>query len=270
MKVSLYTFVKNGLRNDYHIVAMLKHHMPFADEIIVHEGRSTDGTYDAIRNLDPKIQVFQSDWDVHKGMDWVNGFKDAARIRCTGDWCVMLDADEFVPEWSFEPLREAMRTTSKMTLPMKLLNFYGNYKVLNAFPEKFRWPAFKRNIHRNVPEIAMHGGDGSSVRHPSEEFSLDPADAVCDLHHFGPVRRPAVMREMWRNMRGRLYNAPPPRFQLPSFLFKLFPHNWKDPDFLPQLRLYDGPYMQCVLNDPAEFTRDGMQLFDYLNPSVAK
>ena len=167
-------------------------------------------------------------------------------------------------------MREAMRATSNMTLPMKLLNFYGNYKVLNAFPEKFRWPAFKRNLHRNVPEIALHGGDGSSVRHPSEEFSLDPADAVCDLHHFGPVRRPAVMREMWRNMRGRLYNAPPPRFQLPSILFKLFPHNWKDPDFLPQLRLYDGPYMKCVLDDPAEFTRDGMQLFDYLNSSAAK
>jgi len=270
MKISLYTFVKNGLRNDYHIVPMLKHHLPFADEIIVHEGRSTDGTFEAIRNLDPKIKIFQSDWDLHKGMNWVNGFKDAARIRCTGDWCVMLDADEFIPEWSFDTMRLAMRATSKMTLPMKLLNFYGNYKVLNAFPEKFRWPAFKRNIHRNVPEIVLHGGDASSVRHPSEEFAIDPSEVVCPLYHFGPVRHPAVMREMWRNMRGRLYNAPPPRFRLPSFLFKLFPHDWKDPDFLPHLRLYEGPYIQAVRDDPAEFTRDGMQLFDHLSASVAK
>jgi len=51
-------------------------------------------------------------------------------------------------------------------------------------------------------------------------------------------------------------------------LFKLFPHNWMDSDFLPQLRLYDGPYMQCVLDDPAEFTRDGMQLFDHLTASA--
>ena len=172
-------------------------------------------------------------------------------------------------EWSFEPIREAMRTTPKMTLPMKLLNFYGNYKVLNAFPEKFRWPAFKMNIHRNVPEIALHGGDASSVRHMAEEFALNPEDAVCDLHHFGPVRRPAVMREMWRNMRGRLYNAPPPRFRLPSFLFKLFPHDWKDPDFLPHLRVYAGPYCKAVLDDPAEFTRDGMQLFALLNKPVS-
>jgi hypothetical protein len=66
-------------------------------------------------------------------------------------------------------------------------------------------------------------------------------------------------------MRGRLYNAPPPKFSAPSWLFSLFPHNWKDPDFLPYLRVYDGPYCRAVLDDPAEFTRDGMQLYDYLS-----
>ncbi len=68
MKVSLFTFVKNGLRNDYHIVSMLQHH-PLPDEIIVHEGRSTDGTNAAILALDPKVEVSQSDWDVHQGMN---------------------------------------------------------------------------------------------------------------------------------------------------------------------------------------------------------
>ena len=83
---------------------------------------------------------------------------------------MLLDADEFIPEWSFDTIRRAMQTTPKQTLPMKLLNFYGNYKVYNAFPEKFRWPDYKMNIHRNVPEIVLHGGDGSSVRHNGEEF----------------------------------------------------------------------------------------------------
>lgn len=270
MKVSLYTFVKNGLRNDYHIVAMLRHHLPFADEIIVHEGYSTDGTYEAIRDLSPKIKVFRSDWETHKGMGWVNAFKEAARLKCTGDWCAMLDADEFIPEQSFDAVRTAMANTDKYTLPTKLINFYGNYKVYNAAPEKFRWPVYKVNLHRNVPEIVFHGGDASSVRHRHEEFLLYPDKVVCDLHHFGPVRRPAVMREMWRNMRGRLYNAPPPRFQLPAFVFKLFPHNWRDPDFLPHLKLWDGPFAKAVLDDPAEFTRDGMQLLEYLTAKDGK
>ena len=38
MKVSLYTFVKDGIYGDFHVVAMIRHHLPFADEIIVNEG----------------------------------------------------------------------------------------------------------------------------------------------------------------------------------------------------------------------------------------
>jgi glycosyltransferase involved in cell wall biosynthesis len=264
MKVSVYTFVKDGLVQDYHVVDMLRHHLDFADEIVVHEGFSTDGTYEAISNIDSKIKVFRSDWDRHEGMAWVNQFKDEARKRCTGDWCVLLDADEFIPDWEFDNLRRLMQATDKLTLPMSLLNFYGSYRVYNAFPERFRMPALKMNIHRNRPDIVMHGGDASSVRVRDQDFVLQPGDAVCQLHHFGTVRKPARLRQLWRNMRGRLYNAPPPRFALPSCLFDLFPHDWKDPDFLPYLRVYDGPYCKAVLQNPAEFTRDGMELYRYL------
>jgi glycosyltransferase involved in cell wall biosynthesis len=265
MKISIYTFVRNGLFLDYHVVDMLRHHASFADEIVVHEGMSTDGTFEAIQGIDPKIKIFRSNWDAHAGLQWVNTFKDEARKRCTGDWCILVDADEFIPEWEFEPLRKRLAETDEMTLPMTLLNFYGNYKVYHAFPDKFRLPWMKRNIHRNVPEIEMHGGDASSVKHRNLPFELTPGTEVCTLHHFGSVRKPARLREQWRNMRGRLYNAPPPKFSAPSWLFSLFPHNWKDPDFLPYLRVYDGPYCRAVLDDPAEFTRDGMQLYDYLS-----
>ena len=63
MKLSIYTFVKNGLFYDFHVAAMLRHHLPLADEIIVNEGNSTDGTYEAIRDIDPKVHVHRSDWD---------------------------------------------------------------------------------------------------------------------------------------------------------------------------------------------------------------
>ena len=59
MKLSIYTFVQNGLYYDFHTVAMLKHHIPLVDEIIVNEGYSTDGTYEAICDLDPKVKVFR-------------------------------------------------------------------------------------------------------------------------------------------------------------------------------------------------------------------
>src|SRR5262249_48480194 len=97
MKISLYTAMRNCIENDYPFVEMLKHHLPLADEIVINEGYSTDGTYEAIRDLDPKIKIFRTKWDRPKGESWWIHFKDAARRQCTGDWCLHLDSDEFLP-----------------------------------------------------------------------------------------------------------------------------------------------------------------------------
>ena len=267
MRLSVYTFVKNGLYQDYHLLDMLRHHLPLADEVVVHEGLSTDGTYEAIRNLDPKITVFRSDWDAHQGTDYAVRFKDAARLRCTGDWCVLLDCDEFIPEWEFEPLRKLLETTTAELLPVRLLNFYGNYKVYHADPEKIRWPGRKVIVHRNRPDVEIFG-DGSSVRLKGHEAAWD-APPVLDVHHFGSVRKPSRLREKWRNMRGRLYLTAAPKFLLPSVLFDLFPHDWADPAYLPDLRTYEGPFVKAVRDNPTEFVRDRFRLYERLKRAGA-
>ena len=262
MRLSLYTFVKNGLRGDFHLLAMLKHHLPLADEIVVHEGLSTDGSYEAIADLDPKVKVFRSDWDAHKGMDFAVRFKDAARRRCTGDWCILLDCDEFIAEWDFEPLRRRLETATEDLFPVELLNFYGNYKVFNANPDLFRWPRRKVIVHRNRPDVEVYG-DAPSVRLPGHEAVWD-APSLLKIHHFGFVRKGARLREKWRNMRGRLYLARAPKFLIPSFVFDLFPHKWTDPDYLPHLRTYEGPFIKAVTDDPDEFVRDRFKLYKHL------
>ena len=108
MKLSIYTTVKNGIYLDYHVAAMLKHHLPLADEIVVNEGFSTDGTLEAISNIDPKIKIFQTDWGKPDGQQWLVRFKEAAKQRCTGDWCILLDCDEFIPEWEFDVIRDVL------------------------------------------------------------------------------------------------------------------------------------------------------------------
>src|SRR5205823_1118356 len=143
MRLSIYTFVKNGLFQDYHVVDMLRHHLPLADEIIVNEGYSTDGTYEAISQIDPKIKIFRTRWGQAASTDWYLGFKNDARQRCTGDWCLLLDCDEFIPEWEFDRLREYIERTKDLMAPVRLLNFYGNCKVFHRHPEKVTWPARK-------------------------------------------------------------------------------------------------------------------------------
>lgn len=256
MKLSIYTFVRDALRLDFHAVAMLKHHLPLADEIVVHEGYSSDGSFEAIRDLDPKIKIFRTRWKRGEGR-WYVAFKEEARRRCTGDWCVLLDCDEFLPEWEWDPLRDYLSATDRTVVPMRYVNFYGNYKVYNAFPEKHRWPAYKRTIHRNLPQMEIWG-DGSNVRHvggPIEGSMRDERSFEC--HHFSAVRHPARLRERWRkHATGRDW--------LPNWVMDFLPHDWKDPQFLDDLRIYEGPYLRAVREDPQEFVRDGFRLYDLL------
>lgn len=265
MKISIYTFVQNGIRFDFHVVEMLKHHIDLADEIIVNEGYSTDGTYEAIKDLHPKIKVFRSHWDKSDPKRWYQKFKNACREKCSGDWCILLDCDEFIPEWEFERIRETLAKADKIIYPMKYINFYGNYKVFNTAPERFHWPAIKYTIHKNLPDIKVWG-DGSNVKLTLWEDNYYPASHVGEpfvtVHHFGFVRHPARLRQKWRKQ--KLRNDNNKWDFVPDFVFNLFPHNWLDPYFLDSLELYDGPYIRAVRENPQEFIRDSLRTYQYL------
>ena len=263
MRLSIYTFVKNGLFQDYHVVDMLRHHLPLADEIIVNEGYSTDGTYEQISRLDPKIKIFRSHWGQASSFDWFLKFKNDARQACTSDWCILLDCDEFIPEWEFDRLRTYLERTQDVMVPMRLVNFYANYKVFHRDPEKVNWPGRKMTIHRNVADIEVWG-DGSNVRRRGTQLSWDTSTEEFACHHFGFVRSAARLREKWRNLQGNLHNSRRKWFRVPSFVFDWFPHRWADPQFLPDLEVYEGPYIKAVRDNPDEFVRDGLSLYKLL------
>jgi len=263
MKISIYTMVRNGLYLDYHVVQMLKHHLPLADEIIVNEGFSSDGTYEAIRELDPKIKVFRETWNPGEGPTLYAECKERARLRCTGDWCILMDCDEFIPEWEFDNIRSHLGECEKPIIQMKYVHFYGNYKVYNKNPERSRWVVFKRSIHKNLADIEVWG-DGSNVRLKHARL-----EAVCSVrrfecHHFGFVRNPARLRQKWRIQHGLLGRKRARWDRTPGFLFDLRPHKWRDNDFLGDLAIYTGPVVRAVREEPEEFVRDKFDLYDFL------
>lgn len=264
MKLSIYTGVKDGLFYDFHVEAMLRHHLPLADEIIVNEGYSRDGTFEAISRIDPKIQVHRFAWDRSNPEGWHRQFKNQARQLCSGDWCILLDCDEFIPEWEFARLRAFLETTDKVVVPVTFVHFYANYRVYMArLPKIVPHTGFR--IHRNLPEVEVWG-DGANVqlRGRDEDTSL-VASETFPVHHFGSVRNPARLRQKWRTQ-AKQHNIQNPRWDnAPSFLFDVFPHRWDDPDCLPDLDIYDGPYIQAVRDDPEEFTRDGFEVVRLLS-----
>jgi glycosyltransferase involved in cell wall biosynthesis len=262
MKISLYTFVKNGLFYDFHVEAMLRHHLPLADEIIVNEGFSTDGTFEAIRSIDPKIQVHRFEWDQSDPNGWHRQFKNQARELCTGDWCILLDCDEFIPEWEFERLRAFLEQTPHDLVPVRFFHFYGNYKVYMARSRAIT-PDTGVRIHRNLAEVEVWG-DGANVRIRGKEGPVDAAPETFDVHHFGNVRNPARLRQKWRTQ-AKQHNARNPKWdKTPGFVFDLFPHRWDDPELMDYLGVYEGPFIKAVLDDPEEFIRDEFWLYKHL------
>lgn len=263
MKISVYTTVKNGIYFDYHVIQMIKHHLPLADEIVVNDGYSTDGTYEALLELGPKVRVIRQQHvigDSSAELYRVN--KDRARQECTGDWCISLDCDEFIPEWEFERLAAYLPRAAAPVVSMHYVNFYGNYKVYHADPGRVRWPALKHPIHRNLPEITFVG-DGSHVQvkdHP--ERAPDPGEHF-ECHHFGYVRRAARLRQKWR-IEDKILAAKPSKDYIPGAVYDLAPHDWMDPAFLDGLALHDGPYVRAVREEPDEFVRDDFKLAAYL------
>jgi glycosyltransferase involved in cell wall biosynthesis len=258
MKISIYTAVRNGIENDFHVEAMLRHHAPLVDEIVVNEGYSSDGTYERIQNISKNIVIFRTHWGSAEDINWYVRFKEEARKRCTGDWCILLDCDEFIPEWEFEKLRAALSHTNEMMLSADFINFYGNYRVFHGAPGIVNWPARKMIVHRNDPQLEIWG-DGSNVKIRQHDFAWGVARPIITVHHFGMVRDPGTLRYKWwtqgRRFRGRVGLLRPPRV-----LFNMFPHDWMDAQFFENLVLYDGPLIAAVREQPAEFVRDKMLL----------
>lgn len=264
MKISLYTIVRDGIYYDYHVEAMLRHHLPLVDEIVVNEGYSSDDTFERISAIDNKIKVFREKWELGTKADPLyRRCKELARRKCTGDWCILLDCDEFIPEWEFDEIRKYLSSAPKPTLTLRHTHFYGNYRVIHSAPEKVTWPVYKVQIHRNLPEMRV-SWDGSNVELPELGSDAVDWDQAFSCHHFGQVRHPARLRQRWRVQHQLLRLDEPKTDRVPGFMYDLAPHDWLDPDFSADLEIFKGRSVKAVTDDPNEFVRDDFQLVRWL------
>lgn len=272
MKLTIHTIAKDALRLDYHLVEMLRYHVDFADEIVVMEGCSTDGTYEAIRSISDKIKIVRHAWIP---TDSYCSYVNLGLTHCTGDWCIKLDADEFIPVWEWDRMRRYLEKTNDLLIPVKLKNFYGNYKVEHTNPGRWSWPEYKWCIHPNRPDFGFWGdGANAHVLNHDNEYGRGP-DAF-EVHHFGTVRHASRLREKWRTQairEQRHYGKYKDRkriIPLPKWIFDLFPYDWMNPDIVEDLKIYHGPYLSIIQENEGEFVRDNFKTFDFLMKQQVK
>nr|MBT6354497.1 glycosyltransferase [Pelagibacteraceae bacterium] len=112
MKVSAFTFIKNGQILGYPFVQSIQSILPIVDEFVINVGESEDDTLVLVQSIESeKIRIIQSKWnDSMQDRGFVYGQqKMIAQFNCTGDWAFYIEGDEVYHEDDLEKIQFAMQ-----------------------------------------------------------------------------------------------------------------------------------------------------------------
>jgi len=166
MKVSGFSFLRNGEMLNYPFVQSIRSILPIVDEFVVALGPCQDRTEAMLAAIgDPKIRVIKTTWneniDPHAS---IKGFvyaqqKSIALFNCTGDWAFYLEGDEVIHEDDLPKIRAAMEqhldNPNVEALVFDYIHFYGN---TNTYAWSPAWYKIEPRIIRNtIPCWASEG-----------------------------------------------------------------------------------------------------------------
>jgi glycosyltransferase involved in cell wall biosynthesis len=222
VKVSGFTFLRNGQKLGYPFVASIRSILPLVEEFIVALGPCDDDTEKMLRAIgDPKIRIIPTQWNEKIQNDYsLKGFvygqqKSIALFNCTGDWAFYLEGDEVIHEDDLPKIRAAMERylddPRVEALAFDYLHFYGN---ANTYAWSPRWYRSEVRIIRNT--IPAWGPEGLFFvvpdTHRRGRFPR-AAHTGTTIFHYGWVRSEAQMNlkasaiyKYWANELGAQVN----------------------------------------------------------------
>lgn len=160
MKVSGFTFLRNGQKLGYPFVESIRSLLPIVDEYVVALGPCDDDTEKRLREInDPKLRIIPTQWNERIRHDYtVKAFvygqqKSIALFNCTGDWAFYLECDEVLHEDELSKIRAAMEKHQNdervEALAFDYLHFYGNRNTYAWSPGWYRSEV--RIIRNTIP-----------------------------------------------------------------------------------------------------------------------
>jgi len=202
MKVSGFTFLRDGHKMGYPFVESIRSVLPLVDEFIIALGPCADDTEKMVRAIgDPKIRIIPTQWNERVRPDYsIKGFvygqqKSIALFNCTGDWAFYLEGDEVVHEDDLPKIRGAMERylddERVEALAFDYLHFYGN---ANTYAWSPRWYRSEVRIVRNT--IPVWGPKGLFFVVPDGNASGHyprAAHTGATIYHYGWVRGESLM-----------------------------------------------------------------------------
>ncbi len=136
MKVTGFSFIRNGIKLDYPIVEAIQSILPICDDFVVAVGNSEDDTLALIRSIDPdKIRIIETVWDdslrENGAVLAVETNKAFQAISENSDWAFYIQGDEVIHE-QYLPVIQATMLNYKDDIRVEGLlfnyqHFYGSY-----------------------------------------------------------------------------------------------------------------------------------------------
>ena len=208
MKISGFSFVRNGVSLYYPVAESIRSILPICDEFVVAVGKGNEGdrTREVIEAIgDPKIRIIDTVWDEsHFKRGAVNSRQsDIAKAACTGDWLFYLQADEVVHEKYLPVIKarcEALLNQKAVEgLLFRYKHFWGDY---SRYLDSRAWYSQEIRIVRNLPEIhSWHSAQSfrsfdfyESPWQTSGTRKLRVAKVDAEIYHYGWVRPPHLMQ----------------------------------------------------------------------------
>ncbi|NTV97644.1 MAG: glycosyltransferase [Chlorobiaceae bacterium] len=206
MKISAFTFIRNGMNFGFPFMESIQSILPIVDEFIVNVGYSDDDTLEKVQSIrDSKIKIIESRWNENmKVAGYVYGQqKMIAQFNCTGDWAFYLEGDEIVHENDLHNIVEACRSNLDdqrvEALIFDYLHFYGNANSYLDSPGWYRQAAriIKTSVRSYAPDgLFWHVLEGRSrtARYPRA------AHTGATIYHYGWIRSEEEMNRKSENI----------------------------------------------------------------------
>jgi hypothetical protein len=201
VKISGFTFIRNGRILGYPFVESIRSLLPLCDEVIVNVPQSDDDTLAVVQSIrDPKIRVIQSEWDPtmkERGLI-LSHHTNLALDQCTGDWRVYIQGDEVLHEESIPSMRDAMERSLAESAVQGLLvdysHFYGSY-----WTQVYSFGWYYKEIRVVRRDAAIRSvGDAQSFRRNSEKLYVKNSGGK--YFHYGHALKPAQARAKFSNL----------------------------------------------------------------------
>ena len=170
---------------------------PIADQIVVVDTGSSDGTAVVARSLG--AEVHEHEWD-----DDFSAARNESLRHCRGDWIFLLDADEIVGQEDLDRLRALTDTEQKLAYRFVSRNYGFNSELAGWTPcgpqDTYArgcpgWhPSTKTRLFRRNPDIRFEGRIHELVMRSLDKLGF--ARVLCDIpvHHYGRALSPERFR----------------------------------------------------------------------------